>query len=141
MKLLGNLIIQDFVPKEIYTAFGDKSIWFINKKVVTITDFIIRKTGKDFYVNNWKDGGTINYCGYRPPDCLVGASKSQHKLTNAADIHSLDMKPDEVRQFIRDNFAELNDLGLTTIEKDTPTWTHFDTRWTMLETLLEVPFQ
>lgn len=141
MKLTDRFDLTEFIPKEIYSQYGDKSIWFLDKKIVNVADRIAVMLGKPIIINNWNKGGQNNYCGYRQPDCPTGAKLSQHKRGCAADLHVVGMLPDEVRFFIRKNFKELNDWGLTTIEQDTPTWVHCDCRWTGLDTLLEVPFQ
>jgi hypothetical protein len=48
---------------------------------------------------------------------------------------------EEFRNLIRNNFEELNKLGLTTIEMATPTWLHIDLRFTGIDYLYEVPYR
>ena len=141
MKITPDFYLTEFVPKEIHDTFKDKSIWFIDPKIPIICQKLRDIIGKPITINNWHDGGTYNYSGFRTRSCNVGAENSQHRHGRAADLHIAGITPEEVRQLIRDNFSELNKLGLTTIEKNTDTWTHVDVRCTNMNTLLEVPFQ
>lgn len=140
MQLTQHFRLTEWVPKAIYGVFCDHSIWFLDQRIVMVADRLAEMLGKKITVNNWAVGGQYDLSGYRSPDEKTGAFRSQHKRGAACDLKVEGMTPDEVRQFIRDNFTELNKLGLTTIEQDTPTWTHADCRWTGLPTLLEVPF-
>jgi hypothetical protein len=141
MQLTSHFKVEEFVPREIYNQYGDKSIWFIDSKIVTICDWLRVNLNRPITINDWHTGGQYNYSGYRPPDCAIGAKLSQHKRGAAADIKVRDMTPVQVAAFIKANYKELFKLGLTTIEKDTPSWTHIDTRWTGSPYLFEVPFQ
>ena len=86
-------------------------------------------------------GGPRNESGLRQFGTITGAGMSQHKFGRAADVIISGMSSEEVRKLIKNNFTELKALGLTTIEKDTPTWCHFDCRFTGQDELLEVAFQ
>lgn len=139
--LSNHFILKEFVPQEIYNVFGDNSRWFINPKIIAICEHLRVKLDRPITINNWHLSGQYNYSGYRPPDYTTGAKFSQHKLGQAADIKVTGMDAGIVRNYIRDNFKELNALGLTTIEKGTPSWCHLDCRWTNSDKLLEVPYQ
>ena len=134
-------MLEEFVPREIFDAYAGNSIWFLDKRIIDVCEYLRVKIGKPITINNWHNGGTYNNSGYRAPDQIIGARLSQHKRGCAADIKVKDLSPVEVAAFIKLHFAELNKLGLTTIEKDTPTWTHIDCRWVKSPYLLEVPFQ
>lgn len=140
-QLTPHFRLEEFVPKEIFDTYAGNSIWFIDQRIVTICEWMRVKIGKAITINNWHTGGTYNLSGYRTPDSIIGARLSQHKRGAAADIKVAGLTPPEVAAFIKLNFAELNKMGLTTIEKDTPSWTHFDCRWTKSPYLLEVTFQ
>jgi hypothetical protein len=53
------------------------------------------------------------WCGYRTPECTVGAAHSQHKLGRAADLHPVGMSAEDARTLIRKAVSEglLPDLG------------------------------
>lgn len=68
---------QDFVPKEVYTQYGDKSIQFVSDNIIKLADFIyeffdsyykkedsnVEKTS--ITINNWNNGGSFNNRGLR----------------------------------------------------------------------------
>ena len=101
MKVSANFYIQELVPKSIWDRWGEDSTWFISEQVVTLAQFY-----KDFFtryyknkykgikdvktvaivINNWHYvKGGHQFRGFRPPDCTVGASLSQHRFCNAFD--------------------------------------------------------
>lgn len=141
MKITQNFDLEEFVPKEVYETFGEKSVWFLDPRLPVLVQKIRDLIDKSIIINNWNTGGQNNYCGFRQRKCEVGAENSQHRFGRAADLHIEGIQPTEVRQFIRDYYSVLNPLGLTTIEMDTPTWTHIDLRWSNSKILIEVPFQ
>jgi hypothetical protein len=140
IKLSKDFYLTEFVPKEIYAQFGNKSRWFINQKMVDIAQFLRDVTGLPGTINNWFDNGQYNFSGYRPPDCTVGGELSQHKFCNAIDYKAHGITPPEVLEVIKKNYAKLRELGLTTVEdvSKTPTWNHLDCRNTGMDELLIV---
>lgn len=141
MNLTKDFHLTEFVPKDIHDQFGDKSIMFLDQRLPKLVQSIRDIVGKPITINDWFDGGTFTNRGYRVPDCKIGAKLSQHKFGRAADLEVDGISYEEFRNIIRFNFQFLNTLGLTTIEKDTPTWLHIDMRWTGLTTINEVPFK
>lgn len=141
MKISDHFDIREFVPPQIYNQFGDKSIWFINPKIITIAEFVRSFFNKQVIINNWHVGGTYTESGYRLPDTITGAKLSQHKLSNAIDIKMPAVDYDEVRKVILDNEKKFMEAGITTIEDKTPTWLHVDCRFSKLDHILVVPFQ
>ena len=142
MNLTKDFTLQEFIPQSIYQQYGDKSIWFIDPRLPALAQAIRDIIERPVIINNWFTGGTYSNCGYRTPDCLIGAKLSQHKSGRAIDLHFQGINDYEaIRNIIRANWSKLQPLGLTTIEKETPTWLHCDMRWTGLDTLLEVPYK
>jgi hypothetical protein len=142
MKVSENYDVREFVPKETFDKFGDKAIWFVNPNLVKFAEWLSEQFGVHAVVNNWHTGGQYQYSGYRPPTYTQGAKESQHRCHNATDNKVAGVDPERVREEIRNNFKDLHDkFGITTIEKDCPTWTHVDCRWTNQDNLLEVPYQ
>lgn len=139
MKVSDNFVIQEFVPPEIYSIYGSKSIWFIDPDMIAVAQKLRDDLGKPITINNWHTGGQYKNSGFRMPDTLVGGKLSQHKFGRALDIKVKGMSAESVREYIRENYY-LYDEVITTIEKDTPTWVHIDKRWTGLNGLLEVPY-
>lgn len=140
-KLSKNFIIQEFVAEDIYKRFGSSSIWFIDKRIVELAQFLRDNFGKPVYINNWHKGGVRDESGYRLPNTSTGAEFSQHKFGRAIDLRIKDYTSEEIRQYIRDVFPALLEMGLTTIEKNTPTWVHIDCRETGTDVLKEVAYK
>lgn len=133
--------MTEFVPKEIYEVYGDNSIWFINKEIVSAAQFLRDFFGVPLVINNWFEQGDFNYSGYRPPDCLIGAKYSQHKLKSAIDCRSDKITPAEMREAILKNEKKFMEAGVTCFESDTPTWLHIDNRWNQTGSILQVPYK
>jgi len=142
MKLAPDFVIQEFVPKTVYERFRDNSIWFLDPGIIQFCQWLRDYTQAPVVVNNWHLGGTHQESGLRESDTNTGSKWSQHKAGRAVDVKVQGVPPEAVREIIRLNFQNLNiRFGISTIEKDTPTWCHVDTRYTGLETLFEVPYK
>lgn len=122
-----NFSIQEFVPKETYAKWGDKSIMFIDPRLVDVAQALRDKYGP-LVIN----GGQYNYSGYRPPTCSVGAKESQHRFGRAIDCKFKQMTVQEVYKDILDNENYWIKKGISTLENilKTPSWLHVDIRWT-----------
>ena len=140
MNISKHFTIQEFVYPELYNQWGDKSIYFLDQRIVNVAEFIREKINKPITINNWHTGGQYKESGLRSLNTSTGGALSQHKFGRAADLKVQGMTPAQVLQFIKDNWAELHALGLTTVEDIamTPTWLHIDVRWTGLSELLIV---
>lgn len=140
MKINEYFDIREFVPPQIWNKFGEKSIWFIDPKIIEIA-----KAYREFFevpiiINNWYIGGKFMYRGYRPPRVNVGTEYSQHKSGRAFDCHSPNITPQNMYKLILDNQEFFMEKGLTTIENVvfTPTWLHSDCRPTSKKEILIV---
>lgn len=144
MKILGvdtTFVIQEFVPRKVYELWGEKSIWFVDPRIILFAQWLKDKTGSTVTINDWCFEGKYQYSGFRPPDCRTGAKLSDHRFGRAIDVKVKNWDPEDVRQLIRDNWSYLfHHYGVTTIELDTPTWTHVGFRFTNLNDLLQIKF-
>ena len=140
MKLTRNFSLQEFVPGFMYEEYRASARWFLNQGLVIGMQKLRHHFGASVIVNTWHNGGELNYRGYRPPDCEVGAYFSQHKRGNAVDFNVRGMTSDEVFDCCLRHEDTLLEYGFTTIEnKEIATsWTHLDMRWTGLDKLLIV---
>ena len=140
MKLTQNFILQEFVPGFMYEEYGESARWFLDQRLVFGMQKLREWLQSSVTVNTWHNGGDLNYRGYRPPDCEVGAYFSQHKRGNAVDFNVRGMTSDEVFDWCLKYEGSLLGIGFTTIEnKEIATsWTHLDMRWTGLDKLLIV---
>ena len=132
--------LREFIPKEVYDVFGEKSTRFIDPNLVVVCEWLRVTLGKSITINNWHTGGQYNLSGFRPPDCPTGAKLSSHKRGTAADIKVAGMTPKQVLKYIQDHWKELRDMGLSTVENPdaTPTWLHISVEWTDLDVLVIV---
>lgn len=140
MRVSKNFVLQEFIDPDTYSIFGDSSIWFIDQKVIHIAQFCRDHFDKSVIVNNWCFKGKRKYSGFRPPQCKVGATLSQHRFGRGLDMVIKDVTPAEARNEIRKKYHLFRANGLTTIEKNTPTWLHCDCRHTGTDELFEVPY-
>jgi hypothetical protein len=132
--------VSEFVPSEIFRAFGVNSWWFIDTKVVLINAQLKKDFNAPIIINNWRAGGSREFCGYRPITCKIGGDNSQHRHGRASDTIVQGYSANEVREHIIKHKDVYMPLGLTTLEdkRYAPTWVHIDTRWTGLSDILIV---
>lgn len=140
MKVSQNFVLQEFVNPDIYRAWGNRSIWFIDPRIIEVAQFIRTGLNVALTINNWHTGGQFQERGFRNPDTTTGGKLSQHKFGRAIDISATGKTPADILDFINENWDELKKLGLTTVENitATPTWLHCDCRWTGQDELLIV---
>ncbi|MDP2218518.1 MAG: D-Ala-D-Ala carboxypeptidase family metallohydrolase [Methanolobus sp.] len=84
--------------------------------------------GSPISVNNWWGNTSTyarQYCGYRPPECTVGAQFSQHRMGNAADCHIKGADYDKMRLHIMENKDDERLIKIMRIEATVP-WLHID---------------
>lgn len=131
---------QEFVPKTIYQQYGENSNWFVDPRLKKLANVTRKFFNKPVTINNWHNGGQYNERGFREPGTGTGASLSQHRFGRAMDFTVAGMTPVQVYNTILANEKLFMDNGLTTMERieDTPTWNHFDIRYTGLNKLLIV---
>ena len=142
MKVSHNFELQEFVDPIIYRMRGDKSIELLDPKIIQIAEFIRGHFGAPVIINNWHNNGQYSESGLRRFDCCTGAKYSQHKYGRAIDVKIKGVTDyEEIRNEIRKNFALFRLVGLTTIERGTPTWLHCDCRLVENDLLNEVPFK
>lgn len=140
MKVSQHFSIQEFVPPVTFSKWGNRSIWFIDPRIITLADAIRSHFGLSMTINNWHRGGVFSQRGYRPPTTTVGGKESQHRFGRAIDFNILGLTADAVRAELLRNEKKFMDLGLTTLEhgSDAPTWVHADIRQTGLGHILIV---
>jgi hypothetical protein len=143
MMISSRYDLREFVSPQAWKQFGESSIWLIDKRIVDFAEWFSDYIDQKAIVNDWHTGREYKQSGYRiPTDQTSKAEFTQHKFGRAEDLKAKGMDYEVLRDVIRDNFKSLNQMfGITTIEKDCPTWLHVDCRWTGLNTLLEVNFK
>ena len=117
--------IQELVDKATYDKFGDKAWMFFRPEALEALDDLRSFFGVPITVNNWHEGGSFQYRGFRPRSCTVGAEYSQHRLGNAFDCDIAGITADEARKRILDKQDDLKLMYITRLEDDV-NWLHFD---------------
>lgn len=132
--------IQEFVSKNVYTQYGEKSIWFVDPKIQKLANFTRKFFGRPVTINNWLWGGKLENRCFREPSLNIGAALSQHISGRAIDINVAGLTPKQVYAAILANEKAFMEAGLTCVEdiSDTPTWCHLDIRNTGLNKILIV---
>ena len=133
--------IREFVTPEAWLSLGERSAWLIDRRIIEVAELLREMIDRPVTINNWHTGGHYKESGLRSMNTRTGAVWSQHKFGRAIDMKVQGMKPEDVRNLIRQNWEAFRFVGLTTIEKDTPTWVHCDCRYTGLRTLFEIHYK
>jgi len=134
--------IEEFVSKSVFKQFGEKSLWFIDPKVIQIARFVRNRMGKPVNINTWKwrENGGFQYRGLREQGVAIGAAFSQHRFGRGLDLDVVGMGVSEIMEDIQKQPKLYMEAGVTTVEdpKFTPTWVHFDCRPTNKKEILWV---
>jgi hypothetical protein len=136
-----DFFLDEFIDPVIYGQWGERSIQFIDHRIILAAQFVREKTGRSVTINNWATKGRFKESGLRRFDTRTGASMSQHKFGRAIDIKVSGMTPREVFAIVKahEDYLIENQI-ITTIESlsMTPTWLHLDCRFTGLDRFLIV---
>lgn len=132
MEVSKNFILQEFMPKDIYSKYKNRCIWFIDPSIITIAQMIRSRFAKPMIINNWhtrKEGG-FQFRGFRDPLCTIGAALSQHRFGRGLDFNVIGISSEEIYKDIIDNEFDYMAYGVTTVEsiEHTPNWIHVDIR-------------
>lgn len=138
MKLSNNFDLVEFVPKDLYDVGEDYAIRFVDMRCVALAQYL-----KDLYktkvtINDWAWGGTYNDSGFRTQRSKYWTPLSPHSRGLSIDVKIEKYDAETIRKNIRNNYADYKKLGLTIIEKDTPTWVHLSVETTGKDFLVEV---
>ena len=117
--------VKELVPYATWKAHGDSSLMFLDERLLRTLDLIREWFGRPMIVNNWHDGGKFEYRGYRPPDCTIGASESQHRFGRACDFDIEGLSADAARKIIMDHQYDPAFQFIKRIELGT-SWVHID---------------
>lgn len=118
----------ELVPPELFEKHKDKQwkLWnlFDDRALITLDQ--LREVFGKIIVNNWYWGGEYKNSGFRTSYCRTGAELSQHKFGRGFDCKFNNIGVEIVRHKILQNKQQYELIN--SIELDTPTWLHFDTR-------------
>ena len=123
-----NFSLGEFIHPLIFEWYGEKSIWFIDHRIITMAQFFRDRYEKPININGKYAGQTFTESGLRRFNTSTGAQMSQHKFGRAIDMRWYGMDTDEVREDIKNNKGLLMEAGVRAVENNTQTWIHLDCR-------------
>lgn len=116
---------HELVPKSVYEQFKNDAIMFIDAKILRMADLLRCYYQKPILMNNWVDGGQLQYRGLRIPECPQYTQFSPHTRGQALDFNVYGVDDEEVRKHIIDNADKIY-TQITRIEANTKGWVHID---------------
>jgi hypothetical protein len=119
--------IKELVDQNTYAVYGERAWQFLQVEALKGLDDLREYFDRPVWVNTWSFGGDLQFRGYRPGNCSVGAVRSQHRAGNAWDCNIEDITAEEARAEILKNKNHKKLKRITTIEGRV-TWLHFDFR-------------
>ena len=126
--LSTNLSLYEVIPKREYDLVkaGKVPVFnLIDMRMVMADQKFINRYGTTI-INNWHDGGSNQFCGYRPWDCAEGARYSLHRMGKATDKHPVKVTVQEVHADLIKYPDLFYAMGYTIAESPamTPSWVH-----------------
>lgn len=120
--------LDEFIDPITYEKEGQNSINKIDKRLITIAQYIRDNIKASVTINSWSSGGQYQESGLRQDNTTTGAKLSQHKAGKAIDIKVKGVSSKDILEFVKQHAKQLYDLGLRRIEdiSITPTWFHLD---------------
>ena len=119
--------IQELVDRETYNKYGERSIQFMDARIVRTADKIREYFGKSMTINNWLWDGDREWSGLRTPKSPYYSTHSQHSFGRAIDFLIKGVSAEEVRAEILKKPWHNAFKYITTLEDDVD-WVHADTR-------------
>jgi len=147
MKVNDRFDIREYVPKEVWDKYGQRSVRFVDRALMD-ADLELLLDLQDHLgeelsctINNWLWGGTRTQSGLRVEGQRYYRPTSLHATGRASDkIFKYSSGPNKgklvpnkvVYDFILANQDVYWSLGIRRIEdiRDAKTWLHWDTCWT-----------
>lgn len=127
---------RHFEPHELIPGLSGVETWaaldpnlraLLSDALLETCDEVRELLGVPCAVNDYATGGCRQWCGYRPPECLIGAPRSFHRLGMAADLHPIGMSADDARARIREAVDAGRIPHLGGVETGV-SWLHIDVR-------------
>ena len=121
--------LQEFFPRDflhrVYPVLGNTMWRLMDDRLLWTADMLRNRYGT-MILNDYDWGGSNQYRGFRPFDCVVGAEFSQHKYGRAGDCKFGKISVDEVRQeIVQSEYGEIEEFKYITAVEMGVTWLHF----------------
>lgn len=124
-----SFILQELVDPEIHKARGERA-WELLDPRALITLQALRDALGPCVVNNWHASGPFKESGLRDFRTGTGAMYSQHKYGRAFDCKFKSVTPAEALAYVQEHRDDFRHLTVIENVNATPTWFHFDVRYT-----------
>lgn len=99
--------VKELVSSNIYKQYGDDAIKFLDPRALAALENVREILNVPLTCNNWYEGGSRNYSGYREPGCGVGVKNSFHAKGMAFDLISNKLTAKEMREILDNNQDKL----------------------------------
>ena len=118
--------LYELVDKDTYFKYQQDSWNLFPAVALSMVDGLREYFDAPVTVNSWWWGGQLQYRGYRPPWCMVGAPLSYHKRGEAFDCDIKGLNAEDARKKILDFQHEplLKKIGRMELGVN---WLHIDT--------------
>lgn len=129
IKLSKNFYLDEYIPKSLYKEFEHKThilIGLLDRRLIS-ADQKLRNVFGPVTINNWATGGERNWSGIRTAESPFYSRTSQHSWGRASDKIFSNASPQEVREYIMENWKK---LGISCIEENV-SWVHSDVGYIM----------
>lgn len=117
--------IKELVDPKTYKEWGENAWQLLNEDALLMLHGIRTFIDRPITVNSWDWRGALQYRGFRPADCPVGARASWHKSGRAFDFDVQGMSAVQVRKLLLENQDDSLLLGIMRMEDRVP-WVHAD---------------
>lgn len=135
IKLSEHYYIDELVCKEVYMQFYEKSIYFIDKKLIDCIEQLRTYFNTVLTFNTWFTGGDINNAGF----VIDNIVKDQRSYGRGVNIYfPKGTNYDTIRETIRNKYDTFRKMGISTIKTGTKDYLYIDVRWTNMDKLLEI---
>lgn len=99
--------IQELVSSNVYEQYKDDALQFLDPKALEALENVREILEVPLICNNWEEGGSREYCGYREPGCGVGVPTGFHYKGKAFDLISSKMTAQEMREKLEEEKDKL----------------------------------
>lgn len=122
--------LYELVPQVDFERYGNRLWYVFDDRILQAAD-VLRGLYGPMVVNDWHDGGSNHFRGFRPAGCTVGATFSQHRYGRALDLIPQETTAEKIRgDIIADPEIVtdwMGDLLITAMETGV-SWLHIDCR-------------
>lgn len=128
--------LEELVDKKTFEDHGENAWNLLDESLLKVIDELREAHGKPVYCNNWDQGGTTQWRGYRPRYCPIGAPMSMHRKGMAFDLTLEGLTGEQARELVRKLHALGRLQGIRRIERKV-SWLHIDSKATGHTELVE----